>query len=173
MNWWWTVHERLFIWPTMWTFQELLMNCSWTIFFSWQVLEQFMNCDDELYFMNQQCEYFMNFSWTFMNVHEQFIKSWTTFHRGGGGGGGGGVKKCFFFRKTIFFSFHVLFQNKQNFVVLASVGGRSRATELPCCKLKYIFIMCNSIIPKHQRCIKIHEINLIKPCMQYLLMHIQ
>ena len=61
MNWWWTVHERLFIWPTMWTFQELLMNCSWTIFFitsSWTV--------HELWFY----ELFMNCSWTFMNVHE-------------------------------------------------------------------------------------------------------
>ena len=85
MNWWWTVHERLF----MWTFQELLMNCSWTIFFhnkflnsSWTVM---MNCSWTLVHeptMRVFYELFMNCSWTFMNVHEQFIKSWTTFHRG-------------------------------------------------------------------------------------------
>ena len=74
------------VWPMKIKFNVIctvLMNCSWTIFLC-QVLEQFMNCDGEL---------FMNFgSWTnnasilwtfhelFMNVHEQFIKSWTTFH---------------------------------------------------------------------------------------------
>ena len=85
MNWWWTVHERLF----MWTFQELLMNCSWTIFFhnkflnsSWTVM---VNCSWTLVHeptMRVFYELFMNCSWMFMNVHEQFIKSWTTFHRG-------------------------------------------------------------------------------------------
>ena len=81
----WTVHERLF----MWTFQELLMNCSWTIFFhnkflnsSWTVM---VNCSWTLVHeptMRVFYELFMNCSWMFMNVHEQFIKSWTTFHRG-------------------------------------------------------------------------------------------
>ena len=85
MNWWWTVHERLF----MWTFQELLMNCSWTIFFhnkflnsSWTVM---VNCSWTLVHeptMWVFYELFMNCSWMFMNVHEQFIKSWTTFRRG-------------------------------------------------------------------------------------------
>ena len=85
MNWWWTVHECLF----MWTFQELLMNCSWTIFFhnkflnrSWTVM---VNCSWTLVHeptMRVFYELFMNCSWTFMKVHEQFIKSWTTFHRG-------------------------------------------------------------------------------------------
>ena len=74
----------------MWTFQELLMNCSWTIFFfhnkflnsSWTVM---VNCSWTLVHeptMRVFYELFMNCSWTFMNVHEQFIKSWTTFHRG-------------------------------------------------------------------------------------------
>ena len=106
MNWWWTVHERLF----MWTFQELLMNCSWTIFFhnkflssSWTVM---VNCSRTLVHeptMRVFYELFMNCSWMFMNVHEQFIKSWTTFRRGlaniwyllvciSGGSGGGGCK---------------------------------------------------------------------------------
>ena len=85
MNLWWTVHECLF----MWTFHELLMNCSWTIFFhnkflnsSWTVM---VNCSWTLVHeptMRVFYELFMNCSWTFMNVHEQFIKSWTTFHRG-------------------------------------------------------------------------------------------
>ena len=85
MNWWWTVHEHLF----MWTFQELLMNCSWTIFFhnkflnsSWTVM---VNCSWTLVHeptMRVFYELFMNCSWMFMNVHERFIKSWTTFHRG-------------------------------------------------------------------------------------------
>ena len=68
---------------------ELLMNCSWTICFhdkflnsSWTVM---VNCSWTLVHeptMWVFYELFMNFSWTFMNVHEQFIKSWTTFHRG-------------------------------------------------------------------------------------------
>ena len=72
----------------MWTFQELLMNCSWTIFFhnkflnsSWTVM---VNSSWTLVHeptMRVFYELFMNCSWMFMNVHEQFIKSWTTFHR--------------------------------------------------------------------------------------------
>ena len=66
----------------MWTFQEPLMNCSWTIFFH----NKFMNCDGELFMNFSSWTNNANILWTFhelfMNVHEQFIKSWTTFHRG-------------------------------------------------------------------------------------------
>ena len=65
-NYWWIVHELFFFITSSWTVHEL-----WW----WTVHEATMRVFYEL---------FMNCSWTFMNVHEQFIKSWTTFHRGYG-----------------------------------------------------------------------------------------
>ena len=70
MNWWWTVHERLF----MWTFQELLMNCSWTIFFH----NKFLNSSWTVMMNSSWTLVFASILWTFhelfMNVHEC---SWT------------------------------------------------------------------------------------------------
>ena len=61
-NCWWIIHE-LFLFHnkflnSSWT---VMVNCSWTLVHEptmWAFHELFMNC-----------------SWTFMNVHEQFIKS--------------------------------------------------------------------------------------------------
>ena len=48
-----------------------------------------MNCDGELFINFSSWTNNASILWTFhelfMNVHEQFIKSWTTFHRGRGG----------------------------------------------------------------------------------------
>ena len=68
-NYWWILFMNYFFHNkflnSSWT---VMVNCSWTL-----VHEPTMRVFYEL---------FMNCSWTFMNVHEQFIKSWTTFHRG-------------------------------------------------------------------------------------------
>ena len=102
MNCSWTIFGFII---SSWTVHELMMNCSWTFIyvnFSWTIDELFMNYFFHNKFLNSSwtvmvnCswtsvheptmrvfyEFFMNCSWTFMNVHEQFIKSWTTFHRG-------------------------------------------------------------------------------------------
>ena len=99
MNCSWTIFGFII---SSWTVHELMMNCSWTLVFRnfwWIVHELFffhnkflnsswtvmVNCSWTLVHeptMRVFYELFMNCSWTFMNVHEQFIKSWTTFHRG-------------------------------------------------------------------------------------------
>ena len=68
-NYWWIVHE-LFLFHNKFLNSSwiVMVNCSWTLVHEptmWVFHELFMNC-----------------SWMFMNVLEQFIKSWTTFHRG-------------------------------------------------------------------------------------------
>ena len=66
-NYWWIVHELFF-------FHNKFLNSSWTVM---------VNCSWTLVHEPTMWVYFLwTFHELFMNVHEQFIKSWTTFHRG-------------------------------------------------------------------------------------------